>query len=317
MNGRLDTRDTDRPPFGRTLLQSTVLFCKNQVKVSGLAVDRVVLCGGGARLDGLPQYLATAMEVPVELFDPFRVVDTGALPPEQADLLARHEAESVVALGLATTASDPDSYSLEILPRSLARSRRFWGETAWLLAAGLVALAFLAFAVVDDARQLSVAQEQNRALASRLRRAVAIHNEAAELAEENARLEQLALELWALAGSGEQVARTLEGLARSLPDEFWVTQLTSEFGAEEELGLARGAERPVVRIKGAAREGASSPAALHEAFIRSLEERLPAARVNQALQQGSTGTTFAIDLSSFAPPAGGDADGQAEPDEED
>ena len=52
-----------------SLLQSAVMFCKSQVKLSGLKVDRVLLCGGGAALRGLPSYLSAGMGVPVELFD--------------------------------------------------------------------------------------------------------------------------------------------------------------------------------------------------------------------------------------------------------
>jgi Tfp pilus assembly PilM family ATPase len=59
-----------------------VLFCKSQVKISGLKLDRVLLCGGGAAIRGLPRYLSSGMNVPVEMFDAFRVVNTDALAPE-------------------------------------------------------------------------------------------------------------------------------------------------------------------------------------------------------------------------------------------
>ena len=90
-----------------SLLQSTVMFAKAQVKLSSLKLDRVFLCGGGARLRGLPEYLQAALGVPVELFDAFQVVDTSKLPPDRAALLDEHGLESVVALGLATAGSDP------------------------------------------------------------------------------------------------------------------------------------------------------------------------------------------------------------------
>src|SRR5260221_274207 len=65
------------------LLQSTVLFCKSQIKISSLKLDRVLLCGGGAALAGLPQYLQGGLAVPVEYFDPFRVVDSSGLAPAE------------------------------------------------------------------------------------------------------------------------------------------------------------------------------------------------------------------------------------------
>ena len=36
-------------------IQSSLLFCRNQTKLFDLNVDRVLLCGGGARLKGLPE----------------------------------------------------------------------------------------------------------------------------------------------------------------------------------------------------------------------------------------------------------------------
>src|SRR6185295_13104018 len=41
-----------------SLLQSAVLFCKSQVKITGLKLDRMLVCGGGAAIKGLPRYLS-------------------------------------------------------------------------------------------------------------------------------------------------------------------------------------------------------------------------------------------------------------------
>ena len=115
----------------QSLLQSTVLFCKSQLKIQGLKIDRVSLCGGGAALNGLPSWLQSTMGVPVELFDAFRVVDTSKLDPETVDLLEEYKLESVTALGLATMASDTEAFSVEILPESLRKRREFWGGAAF------------------------------------------------------------------------------------------------------------------------------------------------------------------------------------------
>ncbi|HRV81421.1 MAG TPA: pilus assembly protein PilM, partial [Planctomycetota bacterium] len=64
-----------------SLLQSALLFCKTQIRVSGLKIDRVELCGGGAGLPGLCEYLQRSLNVTVELFDPFEAVDLSGLDP--------------------------------------------------------------------------------------------------------------------------------------------------------------------------------------------------------------------------------------------
>ena len=282
-----------------SLLQSAVLFCKSQVKISGLKLDRLVLCGGGAALPGLPEYLSAGMGVSAERFDAFRVVDLSALDAEAAETLYSHRLECVVALGLATVGSDPDAYSLEILPEATARSRRFYGETAWLIAAAVLALAYLVFSGVWEARRLSEAEGTRSGVAARLRQAVEVHGETAALVEENAELSELALELSALAGSGEQLARMLAALDRHLPEDFWVTELESRFGHDPELGVERALERPILAIEGSSREGTDSPAVLHQGLMEALAEELPRARMKTAL--APTGEGFSIDLTLFGP----------------
>ena len=53
-----------------SLLQSSVVFAKSQIRLPGLKLDKVLLCGGGARMDGITRWLSSAMSVRVELFDP-------------------------------------------------------------------------------------------------------------------------------------------------------------------------------------------------------------------------------------------------------
>lgn len=282
-----------------SLLQSTILFCKSQVKISGLKVDRVLLCGGGAALDGLPQYLSAGMSVPVELFDAFRVVDTSALAPEEADELEEYKLEAVIALGLATMASDPAAYSLEILPAKIAKKREFMGGTLWLIAAALLGVIYLGFKAKHESDLLTVVKTQNSKYSRLVKSAEATHLATKDLLDENEELQVLATELWGTAGQGEQLARVLAHLDSNLPGDFWVTKMTSGWDADEaELGITRSEKRPILSFIGRHREGVSSPAVQFNQFRDGLGARLNDARMN-----GSHGSgTFSIDLSLFGPP---------------
>lgn len=300
-----------------SLLQSAVLFSKSQVKISGLKLDRVLLCGGGAALKGLPRYLSSGMSVPVELFDPFRVVDTTKLPPEVRDELEENKLRSVVALGLASTAADPASYGIEILPASLRKKREFVGGTLWLIAAGVLALGYLGWDAWRTKSARDAAHERALALESQYKRASSTHRRAEELATENSALAKLVDELYATKGSGEQVARALDWMRADLPPEFWVTQLTSDFRADPDLGIARGKEKPVVSIVGKAKEGSNSLPQLYEGFLHKLRARLPA-DVNPKEKLAPNGARFTLDLSLFVPPpaaapTGADAQGAQKP----
>lgn len=283
-----------------SLLQSAVIFCKSQVKLTGLKLDRVVLCGGGAALDGLPKYLSNALSVPVELFDPWRVVDTTALPDDQRAELERYALESVVALGLATMASDPATYGVELLPAATRKKRAFAEQHAWMIAAAVLAVGYLGWDAWRTRGELQRVRDLARAAESQYKRASETSRKAEELVLENQRLAGFAKELLATKGSGEQLARVIALMQTELPADFWVTQLSTDRRADPELGIARGEEQPVVSVTGRAREGTNSLATLYEGFVQGVRAKLPERHVIEE-HLAPNGSKFTLDISCFAP----------------
>jgi Tfp pilus assembly PilM family ATPase/Tfp pilus assembly protein PilN len=281
-----------------SLLQSTVLFSKGQLKIPNLKVDRVLLCGGGAALEGLCPYISQGMGVKVELFDPFRVVDTSGLSSEESDLLEEYQLESVVALGLATMASDPEAYSIELLPESVRKRRDFMGGTMFLIAAVVLAVAYLGWSAVDLSGRKGALESTAASLSSKLQRATRTERQTAELYTKSEELNTYAEDLKRVLGSGEQIARGLDALHASLPVEFWLTSLESREGEDVELGVPRDNQQPILRVEGRAREGTSSMAVLYEQFLANLKARLPAAKIKAA--PSVRGTQFALDLTLFS-----------------
>ncbi|MEL6428038.1 MAG: pilus assembly protein PilM [Planctomycetota bacterium] len=292
-----------------SLLQSAVMFCKSQVKLSGLKLDRVLVCGGGAAIQGLPEYLSAGMGVPVERFDAFHVVDTSGLSPEEADVLAEHELESVVALGLATMASDPEAYSLELLPGPTAKKREFLGATIWMIAAAVLLVGLLgvkAYATKTEMAEL----ETRRASYKRQEKRVKDLDRATEsLLAQADELGRRARELQAVAGTGEQLARTLQSLDQRLPAEFWVEKVESHVGSDAELGVDSDSERPLLRIEGRARDSAASPTALFQRMLVGLEEDLGDTLV---MKPTFDGKRFTIDLTLYSPLREGALEGDAD-----
>ena len=280
-----------------SLLQSSVMFCKSQVKISGLKLDRVLLTGGGAAIEGLPEYLSAGMGVPVERFDAFHVVDTSALSDADAQLLAEHELESVVALGLATMSSDDEAYSLEILPEAIAKKREFFGGTIWLIAAAVLAVAFLGYKAYHLSGQLGEWETLRARFEGTASRARRVHNATEDLVAQNAALVDKLTELHAFGGSGEQVARTLTLLDEHMPADFWIKRVESTFAVDENLGVERGEEKPILTVRGEAREGTQSATAQFTGFVDALRQALPKAKINPSFNQ----ETFTIDLTLFEP----------------
>lgn len=280
-----------------SLLQSSVMFCKSQVKISGLKLDRVLLTGGGAAIEGLPEYLSAGMGVAVERFDAFHVVDTSNLSEDDAHLLAEHELESVVALGLATMSSDEEAYSLEILPEAIAKKREFLGGTIWLIATAVLALAFLGYKAYHLSGQLGEWETLRTRFEGTASRAKRVHNATEDLVAENAQLARRLEELHALGGSGEQVARTLALLDDHMPADFWVKRIESSFAVDDDLGVERGEEKPILTVRGEAREGTQSATVQFQGLVDALREALPTAKINPSFDQKS----FTIDMTLFEP----------------
>jgi hypothetical protein len=150
------------------------MFCKAQTKLQDLRVDRVLLCGAGARLRGLADYLSSGLAVPVELFDPFDSVDLSAMPEDQAEGLREEGPAMAAALGLAQMAADPSAFRLEVLPEADRRKRDFLRHTAWLLASGVVAASGLVFLYVRAADEERAARENEKEMKAALEKAASM-----------------------------------------------------------------------------------------------------------------------------------------------
>jgi type IV pilus assembly protein PilM len=128
-------------------ITSSINHAKIQLNDRELAVDKVYLSGGGARLRSLPDYLSGALKIPVELLDPFRGLDTSPLGAA-AEEFRQLPTDMAVAVGLAQLLAPPTSVAastLSILPEPLRKRKAFFRTTLWLgIAGGVLAACLLA-----------------------------------------------------------------------------------------------------------------------------------------------------------------------------
>lgn len=143
-------------------ITSSINFARTQLNDRELAVDKIYLSGGGARLTGLPEYLQGALKAPVEILDPFRTVDTSAVGAAGTSDVRQLPSDLAVAVGLAQLVSPPASAAertLSILPDALKKRRRFLRTWLWMSAAaamvGGVLLVLTVLAVVRRSQERS------------------------------------------------------------------------------------------------------------------------------------------------------------------
>lgn len=229
-------------------VQSSIAFCKTQTKVADLRLDKVLVCGGSARLRGLRGLLREALRCPVELFDPFANLDLTALPAGDAEQLEAMRHEAVVALGLAVGAIDDSLYSLEILPEAVKKRRRFAQRTVWNIAAAAIGVVLLVLQVQHQQQAVEVAEQRLGSLKQQIAIARSVHGQAEAQLATNKVDRALVDHLGALALPLHGLVRTQRAIQAHLPPQLWITRL------EVQSKSVGNQKRPVVVIDGAGKE---------------------------------------------------------------
>lgn len=229
-------------------IQSSLAFCKAQTRIADLKLDKILLSGGGARLRGVRGLLREALRCPVELFDPFQNLDLSQLADGYAEQLQAMRYEAVVALGLAVGAVDESLYSLEILPASVQRRRRFRERTVWNIAAGLIGVALLVLFLNDRKAAVAVAEQANQSVKMSRGRVAGIHEQAERLVEQNRVDRAVVAELASRSVPLHGLLRFLRAVTANLPPQFWITRV------EVSPGSGSDSRQTVLEIEGRGKE---------------------------------------------------------------
>jgi Tfp pilus assembly protein PilN len=173
------------------------------------------------------------------------------------------------------------------------------GGTAFLIAAVVFAIAYLGWSAMTLSNSLGELEGEVRVASRRLQDAKRTEKQAFDLQQKSAVLNEYAEDLMLTLGTGEQLARSLEALHKSPPEEFWLTNLETKIGQDKDL-LDDKEEQPFLRIEGRAREGTRSMSVLYEQFLARLRAELPMARITAS--PNVRGTQFELALTLFGGP---------------
>ncbi|HYF49469.1 MAG TPA: pilus assembly protein PilM [Planctomycetota bacterium] len=149
-------------------IRSSIMFCRTQGKMPKLDYNRIYISGGGARLNGLREYLEKKCGKPVQVLDLSSGLDLRRLDAASARCFEGDVPDMTIALGLAIVDADPKSFHFTLLPEKIIRQRVFWRKTVFGAAAGVVLMAGLygpyqnAAASVDQASERAEFYEKKR-----------------------------------------------------------------------------------------------------------------------------------------------------------
>jgi len=234
-----------------SMIQSSLMFCKAQIKVTDVGLDKLLLTGGGARLRGLPAYLSDNLGVDVEILDPAASIDLSTLP--SAGDFEEKGLELSTATGLAMMAVFDDAYQIEVLPEATKKRKLFYEQTIYGILAAAVLVAFLGMSFYLSSIDHGIYKRDKSKLLRELRQRQSQTNRAIDLNRENEALtEKLAfVEQKIISGTG--LAQTLRLIQEYLPEDLWIRSISLDQVQNEELNRVD-EKRTIVKVEGGGRE---------------------------------------------------------------
>jgi Tfp pilus assembly protein PilN len=193
-------------------------------------IDRIVVNGGGSRIEGFFDQLKERFNVAIEPFNPFQTI---AFDSRKFGDLDDAMATSAVAVGLALRPTSEKVLNLLAIERERPRRRRVGLQPAQkvAIAAALIlvltalGLGWHYWSIRQSLRRLDAeivaAEAETRRLRTLLTDVQKFESRRSQLQQRVALIEELRK------GQGSPV-RMLDAISRSVPDRLWLTQLTEK-----------------------------------------------------------------------------------------
>lgn len=279
----------------QNVIQSSINFVKMQTKRTDLAIQRVGISGGGARLGGLVEFLQRGLGMPVEIFNPFRDLDLGGLPPDMARGLTTGANEYAVPLGLAIGSQADIGQERVSLMASSQTKRRGIPRADWsAIAAAVLVVAGLAVLGVSADRNAGAAHRQLEAARQEQTRINGKEDEYAEALGERDGLHQSLAAAARDADDGRFVVEVLRKAALARPDNLWFTSVTLTAETPED---EKSAPVSALLVKGFMSESSQEANQALERFVNELAGADGVGEVRvQSLAPESGRSVFALSI---------------------
>jgi len=287
-------------------IEAALMYARAQTKRRDLKVDRILLSGGAARLQGLAEFLAGRLKVEVSPLEPLRRISLGRMSPKDIEPLEGKYSAFAVPLGLALSRLESAAPTLDLRTSADKAERVFRQRGLYLRAAVAIFVAGMVFwiagAVRDRivyARAADAAQDRDKSDKAELKRLDSVRGNNERLqAEIGAMRERVT--------SGEDLLRALSQLKKRTKGYVRLIAVSTTRPKELDRGDAPDkeiafADRRMIYLHGYARSRESLADAFRKvtAYKNSLEEAeelfeaVTPALLLEATQEGSTGPEVA------------------------
>ncbi len=228
-----DARPVLRAVSENVMLEIQKTFDFFKATTSADRIDRVVVSGGGSRVEGFVEQLRERFEVPIDPFDPFKAITFDARKFGDA---AEAGPTAAVAVGLALRHAG-DKY-INLLSVERERSKRRAGLQPAQKVAIAATLVLIASVLGIGWRYWSVRQQIARvdteivAADAEARRLRALLAEVKTFEERRAKLQQRVALIEELRKGQSGPVHLLDAVSRAVPDRLWLTGLIEKTDAK-------------------------------------------------------------------------------------
>jgi Tfp pilus assembly PilM family ATPase len=257
-----------------TLLSGIITLCKAQARLRELALDRVLLTGGGAQAKGLVNLLTSRLRVPVSIWNPAEMVDPSRLPGEDLELLEADGPAATIALGLALSEADNQLYALEILSQTARKKRNFRERGIFAVFAAVLALVYLGLDYSVTSNAADHAGLEARRLGKLAKNSQSSHVQATELLEHISQHDLLLTDLEARFAMQRSAKELMGFLHNGLPSNLWVESANVEMREGKDWGF-EGKTVPVLKVVGRGENASVEARQAFNTFSQSLWDQLP------------------------------------------
>jgi Tfp pilus assembly PilM family ATPase/Tfp pilus assembly protein PilN len=293
-------------------LNGTIAYARGQLSMPKLEIARFVMCGSGAGVKGLSEFLQSRFRKPVQLLNTLSGFDTTGLDDESLKQIGQYAPALAVPLGLAVISADQDSGDLKFIPPSIVARSRFLRRTVWLYAgmilivAGLAASLFLAVAALDASAKTkadvnNMAARQSDARRAAVRRSIptdgnikATLEAISEIDREEVDVTQRLVEVAESRRPGLYSSELLFHLLKTLHPQVTMTAFS-----QEPVMQGDGTEIAGVKVSVFIESGEKQPPELYTALQASVKghrsvSSLTALPLEPVGGKGSTGTLIVV-----------------------
>jgi len=274
-------------------VEAALMYARAQTRTKTLSIEKILLSGGGARLEGLGEFLARRLRTEVEPLQPLRKVSLGGLSSNAMAPLEGEYSTFAIPIGLALARVSAGGATLDLRTRENKARRDFRRKGLFAWAASFVFAVGFVFWVAGAIRDRSICK------AARLSAAEIVTSDKTALAAletvraKNRRLEAEMDALRERVTSGEDLLRVLSQLKRRTPGSIRLVSVSTSRpkvlgggAAQDEKTTFQKGRR--VYLHGYARSRESFPDAYnivtsYERKLRELEDLF--AQVSQKIAQ--------------------------------